>query len=91
MRTYVKEIKHSFTIALSFGFFRGVMPIIGWLAGVGVIVESVRCKERLKYFKFTTWLNLKYENFDRLTINVANYRKQKVEQRRSVAIWCPGA
>ncbi len=29
------KIKHVFTIALSFGFFQGVMPIIGWLAGVG--------------------------------------------------------
>mgnify|MGYP000518923847 FL=1 len=29
------KVKHAFTIALSFGFFQGVMPIIGWLAGVG--------------------------------------------------------
>jgi len=29
------KIKHAFAIALSFGFFQGVMPIIGWLAGVG--------------------------------------------------------
>ena len=29
------KIKHAFAIALSFGFFQGAMPIIGWLAGVG--------------------------------------------------------
>jgi putative Mn2+ efflux pump MntP len=29
------KIKHVFVIAISFGFFQGVMPIIGWLAGVG--------------------------------------------------------
>ncbi|MBT3354213.1 MAG: manganese efflux pump [Candidatus Scalindua sp.] len=29
------KIKHAFTIALSFGFFQGVMPMIGWLTGVG--------------------------------------------------------
>lgn len=29
------EIKRVFTIALAFGFFQGIMPIIGWLAGVG--------------------------------------------------------
>ncbi|MBT6564363.1 MAG: hypothetical protein HON76_17740, partial [Candidatus Scalindua sp.] len=29
------KVKHAFAIALSFGFFQGVMPIIGWLAGVG--------------------------------------------------------
>ena len=47
MRTYAKElnIKHAFTIALTSGFFQGVMSIIGWLAGIGVIVESVRYKK----------------------------------------------
>ncbi len=29
------QIKHAFTIAFSFGFFQGVMPVIGWLAGIG--------------------------------------------------------
>ena len=29
------KIKHILIIALSFGFFQGVMPIIGWLAGIG--------------------------------------------------------
>lgn len=29
------RMKHVFTIAFSFGFFQGIMPIIGWLAGIG--------------------------------------------------------
>ena len=29
------KIKHVFVIAISFGSFQGVMPIIGWLAGAG--------------------------------------------------------
>ena len=33
------NIKHAFIIALSFGFFQWVMPIIGRLAGVDVIEE----------------------------------------------------
>lgn len=29
------RLKHAFTVGLFFGFFQAIMPVIGWLAGIG--------------------------------------------------------